>query len=48
MAVTSVGVFTVNAQIATQANPPWGMQAGPRGLAHMCGVLASAHMRLVG
>src|SRR4051794_31801699 len=25
-----------------------GMQAGPRGLAHMCGLLAGAHMRLVG
>ena len=48
MADTSVGVFNVNAQIATQANPHWGMQAGPRGLAHMCGLLASAHMRLVG
>src|SRR5919197_3097582 len=25
-----------------------GMHAGPRGLAHMCGLLAGAHMRLVG
>src|SRR4051812_43653122 len=25
-----------------------GMQAGPRGLAHICGLPASAHMRLVG
>jgi hypothetical protein len=48
MAVTSVAVVTVNAQIATQANPHWGMQAGPRGLAHMRGLPASAHMRLVG
>src|SRR4051794_4813968 len=43
MSGTSVGVFKVNAHIATQANPHWGMQAGPRGLAHMCGLLASAH-----
>jgi hypothetical protein len=48
MADTSVGVFKGNAQIAPQANPHWGMQAGPRGLAHMGGLLASAHMRLVG
>ena len=48
LADTSVCVFKVNAQIATQANPHWGMQAGPRGLAHMCGLPASAHMRLVG
>src|SRR4051794_38488886 len=33
MADTSVGVFKVNAQLATQANPQRGMQAGPRGLA---------------
>src|SRR3954453_4369220 len=25
-----------------------GMQAAPRGLAHMCGLLGGAHMRLVG
>jgi hypothetical protein len=48
MADTSVGDFKGNAQIATQANAHWGMQAGPHGLAHMCGLLASAHMRLVG
>jgi hypothetical protein len=48
MAGTGVGVFKVNAQIATQANPHWGMQAGPRGLAHMRGLPASAHMRLMG
>jgi hypothetical protein len=48
MSDASVGVFKVNAQIATQADPHWRMQAGPRGLAHMCFLLASAHMRLVG
>src|SRR3954469_13587034 len=48
MAAASVGVFKVNAQIATQANPHWGMHAGPRGPAHMCGLPAGAHMRLVG
>ena len=48
MGDTSVDVFKVNAQIAPQANPHWGMQAGPRGLAHRGGLLASAHMRLVG
>src|SRR3954454_17401393 len=46
MSDTSVGVFKVNAQISTQADPHWGMQAGPRGLAHTCGLGASAHVRL--
>src|SRR3954468_11937552 len=48
MAATTLSVFKVNAQIATQANPHWGMQAGPRGLAHMCGLPAGAHVPLVG
>src|SRR4051812_34328625 len=46
MGDTSVGVFNVNAQIATQANPHWGMQAGPHGRAHTCDLPASAHCGL--
>src|SRR3954470_13075990 len=53
MSGPSVGVFKVNAQIATQANPHrghagwpvWASTGAACRLAHTCGLWASAHVR---